>query len=296
MRIEIITTQNEMLKETGFGSFQSCSRALASIVKMGHAARLGICRTLADLEQVVARSPDLVILAVKCVSVKDGEDIWLSEYFSEHEISYSGSIREVLKFDSDNVLAKSHLRKNGIRTANYFMAVPGQYKTDADLPVAYPLFLKPSDAANGNGAGDASLVSSFEEFETKVAASYVRFGVPVLAEEYLDGREFTVAVIRSKSGYLVVSPIEIVPRRFNNGSRIPGEFAKKEDSEELKKPELSELMNRVRRLAIDAFGALGVRDFGRIDIRTNKAGECFFMKANLVPEMTSGSSYFMPKT
>ena len=45
-------------------------------------------------------------------------------------------------------------------------------------------------------------------------------------------------------------------------------------------------------LAIDAFNALGVRDFGRIVIKTDNHGECFFMEANLVPGMTHGSSYF----
>ena len=37
---------------------------------------------------------------------------------------------------------------------------------------------------------------------------------------------------------------------------------------------------------------MGIRDFGRVDIKTNKDGDCFFMEANLVPGMTYGSSYF----
>ena len=49
------------------------------------------------------------------------------------------------------------------------------------------------------------------------------------------------------------------------------------------------------KLAINSFLILGVRDFGRIDIRANKAGDCFFIEANLVPGMTYGSSYF-PKS
>jgi D-alanine-D-alanine ligase len=48
----------------------------------------------------------------------------------------------------------------------------------------------------------------------------------------------------------------------------------------------------VTTLAIEAFNALGARDFGRIDIKTNNHGDCFFMEANLVPGMTYGSSYF----
>jgi D-alanine-D-alanine ligase len=37
---------------------------------------------------------------------------------------------------------------------------------------------------------------------------------------------------------------------------------------------------------------LGVRGFGRIDVKMNSNGHCFFLEANLVPGMTVGSSYF----
>ena len=54
----------------------------------------------------------------------------------------------------------------------------------------------------------------------------------------------------------------------------------------------NEVKSKVTTLARDAFNCLGARDFGRIDVKTNKNGECFFMEANLVPGMTYGSSYF----
>jgi D-alanine-D-alanine ligase len=292
MKIEIITTPNNEMKETGFGSVVSCTSVLNSIRKMGHLVTLSVCKSREDLDEVIARKPDLVVLAVKYLSIDGDEDIWLSEYFSSKEINFSGSIREVLRFDSDKVLAKSHLRKDGIRTAEFFTATPWQYTCESELPFLYPLFLKPTDAANGNGVDDSSLVSNFEEFERKVASLYDRFKVPILVEEYLDGREFTVAVIRAENGDLIVSPIEIVPPQSLNGLRILGEKTKKDDSEELKKAEVDDLLSRVKKLAVDAFVSLGIRDFGRIDIKADKCGQCFFMEANLAPGMTSGSSYF----
>ena len=157
------------------------------------------------------------------------------------------------------------------------------------------MFLKPTDAADGNGVDDLSFVNSFSEFEAKTLSLYKLFNIPVLAEEYLDGREFTVAVIRTSNDKLIVSPIEIVPPESKNGLRILGEKVKKDDSEELRKIEDGEIKNRVKILAIDSFVNLGVRDFGRIDIKANKSEDCFFIEANLVPGMTSGSSYF-PKS
>ncbi|MDH5447048.1 MAG: D-alanine--D-alanine ligase [Gammaproteobacteria bacterium] len=292
MKIEIITTPNEKLKETGFGSLQACQSVLDAIDKLGHQVKLNVCSNLQDLELIVNRQPDLVILAVKYISIDNGIDVWLSEYFAEHEINYSGSSREVLKFDSDKVLAKQHLMKKGIRTADFFTAIPGQYKNEADLPVAFPLFLKPLDAANGNGIDDQSLVTNFAEFETKTLSLYTTFNQPVLAEEYLQGREFSAALIKTEDSKLIVSAVEIIAPQSSRGLRILGQKVKQEDSEEIRKIDDLKILNEVTRLAMAAFTRLGIWDFGRIDIKTNNHGQCYFMEANLVPGMTAGSSYF----
>ena len=292
MNIEIITTPNEELKESGFGSLKSCNSILQSIAKMGHNIELNICTSKNDLIKIAKRKPDLVILAVKYLSIKNGNDIWLSEYFDKQNINYTGSSLEVLKFDSDKVLAKLHLTKKGVRTAKYFTAIPGEYKSGKDLPILFPLFLKPIDAANGNGIDDLSYVRNFTEFESKVLSLHDSYKLPILVEEYLDGKEFTVSVIETQNGMLSVSPIEIIPLLSTNGLRILGQQAKKDDSEEFKKIEDNNIIDKLKQLAIDAYKGLGVRDYGRIDIKTNKKGECFFMEANLVPGMTEGSSYF----
>ena len=297
MLIEIITTPNETLKESGFGSIKACNSALEAIQRMGHQVRLNVCETRDELYEVVKRAPGLVVLAVKYLSVnnKDAarkEDLWLSDYFAQHQINFTGSSREVLKYDSNKVLAKTHLTNKGIKTANYFIATPGQYKTESELPVRFPLFLKPLDAANGNGIDDLSYVTNFKDYKSKVASLYGTFNQAILAEEYLDGREFTVAVIKTINKELVVSAVEVIPPTSSHGLRILGAQAKIDDSETITEIVDKEVKNKVITLAIESFNTLGVRDFGRIDIKTDNHGECFFMEANLVPGMTYGSSYF----
>jgi len=292
MKIEIITTSNADYKETGFGTLKACKSVLKSIEKLGHDVHLSVCETESSLDDIVKERPDLVILAVKYISIQDEDDLWLSDFFERNGVNFSGSSRAVLSFDSDKVLAKSHLREKGIKTADYFTAIPGQYGAESLLPIMFPLFLKPSDAANGNGVDDSSFVTNFTDFESKVLSLFEKYDMPVLVEEYLDGQEFTVAVLTTRQGDLIVSPIEIVPVETTNGLRILGEKAKRDDSEELRKSTDGGMGSHVRKLAIDVFLGLGVRDFGRIDIKTNRHGDCFFMEANLVPGMTADSSYF----
>jgi len=304
LKIEIVTTPNKKLKETGFGTLKACNSVLGAIERMGYAVNLNICETKGDLDDIVERKPNLVVLAVKYIVLENEDDIWLADYFAHHGVNFTGSSMDVLKFDSNKIFAKSHLNEMGIATAKYFTAIPGQYKCENELPIKFPLFLKPVDAANGNGVDDLSFVNSFSEFEAKVLSLYKLFNIPVLVEEYLDGREFTVAVIKTSNDKLIVSPIEMVPPESKNGLRILGEKVKKDDSGEIREYEDGEIMrkiengeikNRVKTLAIDSFVNLGVRDFGRIDIKANKSGDYFFIEANLVPGMTLDSSYF-PKS
>lgn len=295
MKIEIITTQNQHLKETGFGTIKACNGVLAAIRKMGYTVNITLCKTVDDLNNVIARKPDLAVLAVKYIPFENNNNIWLADYFKQNNINFTGSLRNVLEYDSNKVLAKNILQNKGVATAKYFTTVPGQYSCESELPIKFPLFLKPIDAANGNGVDDFSFVTNFYEFEDKVMSLYKLFGMSVLVEEYLGGREFTVSVISQPEGELIVSAIEVIPPKSKNGLRILGEKVKNEDSETLKKIEDTCLKNKVEKLAVDSFINLGIRDFGRIDIKCNENGDCFFMEVNLVPGMTPYSSYF-PKS
>ena len=292
MKIEIITTDNATLKETGFGSITACKGVLDSInLMVGRSAVLSVCQTTEQLDEVVKRKPDLVILAVKYIITQDEETIWLSEFFEKNGINFSGSQKDTLMFDSDKVLAKEYLKDRSISTARYFTAIPGEYSRDYDIPINYPLFLKPSDAANGNGVDEFSFVNNFSEFEKKVSSLYELYKLPILVEEYLDGQEFTVAMIKTKAGDLLVSSVEVIPPKVN-GIRVVGEKMIESYPEGLKVIEDSIVMDRVKKLAIDVYMDLEIRDYARIDIKSNQSGQCFFLEANLVPGMTNNSSHF----
>ena len=225
------------------------------------------------------------------MTVEGQSEVWFSEYFEKNHITFSGSNRETLRYDSNKVLAKECLTKLGIKTAKYFTATPGQFRFEKELPILFPLFLKPTDAANGNGVDDRSFVESFPEFCAKVLSLYKRYKQPVLVEEYLGGKEFTVAVINNSSGKMVTSAIEIIPPESTGGLRILGATAKISDMETLKKIKSDEL-GSVTKIAEDSFLGLGARGFGRIDVKMDSFGACYFMEANLVPGMNHGTSYF----
>jgi len=291
MNIEIITSLNANLKETGFGSELACHDVLAAVTPLGHSVVVTVCVSLNDLADVVQRNPDLVILATKYMPVKGSNDIWFSDFFAQNHITFSGSNRQTLEYDSDKVLAKVRLASLGINTARHFTAIPDQYRIEAELPFAFPLFVKPTDAANGNGIDDQSFVENFCEFKAKVLSLYDIYNQPVLVEEYLAGREFPVAVIKSGTGEMEISAIEIVPPMSSGTLRILGATVKTFDTEMLQAIESDDL-DGIKKIAAASFHGLGARGFGRIDVKMDNNGLCYFMEANLMPGMNRTTSYF----
>lgn len=64
---------------------------------------------------------------------------------------------------------------------------------DAVKHLSFPLFVKPSKAGDSLGVDELSLVNNKIELQQKCISILDEFG-PLLVEEYIAGREFTVLV------------------------------------------------------------------------------------------------------
>lgn len=291
--IEVVTTETAGMKETGFGSVETCQKVCDVLKSRYTRVHFSQLQSKRELERIVASKPDLVVLCVKyIVDEERNAKIWLSDYFSRYGIQHTGSGRAALEFDSDKSKAKIALMENGLATAKFFLAQPGLFVAEAHLPVPLPLFVKPLDAANGNGIDENSLVHDFAGYEAKVEEIFTAYGVVALVEEVLPGREFTVAVFddRAQSRRQIL-PVEIVAPENTKGDRVLGHEAKSSNMEKLSKVE-DPAFTAVSVLASKVFSVLGARDFGRIDVKMDVHGVPHFIETNLVPGMTPGTSYF----
>src|SRR5690606_14175030 len=112
-----------------------------------------------------------------------------------------------------------------------FISIVGQHSSDT-LPLDFPLFIKPLGGGGGRGVGDDSVVRSFEEFQDKVRSIRLSLGSSSLVERYLEGREFSVAILDSFGlEEAMVMPIEIITTQNHHGDRVLGSRVKREDHE-----------------------------------------------------------------
>jgi D-alanine-D-alanine ligase len=133
-----------------------------------------------------------------------------------------------------------------------------------------------------------SIANSDKELEVALEDAWT-FAPRAMAEEYISGREFSVAVIGNDSP-TALPPIEIIPAPghlfFDYSAKYdPGE------AQEICPADLTEDETKtICFLAIKAHSALGCRGYSRTDLILNN--DVFYtLETNTLPGLTSGSLF-----
>ena len=150
-----------------------------------------------------------------------------------------------------------------------------------DLPL--PLFAKPLLEGTGKGITASSVIRDRQQLASQCRALLDRYGQPVLVEQYLPGREFTVGILGSGASARALGTFEIVLL----GEAEPDVYGylNKEECESRVEYRLIDtgvdaVASRAETHALRAWQALGCRDAGRVDLRCDASGEPCFMEVN----------------
>ncbi len=264
-----------------------------------HKPRITIINNLADLEALASRQPDLVFLGMKFIpqnpvlGFNDANKIWISQYLDANNITYTGSSWLAHELELNKPLAKQRVLDAGLMTSQFYVSPKAYVPTEEDISLTYPLFIKPANRGGGLGVDANSVVNNFAELTKKVKSIANNHRADSLIEQYLDGREFSVAILKHEnSAQFSVMPIELVAPAEVSGIRVLSETVKSSNAEQVSEVSDEAAKSKVCDLAINIFHALGARDYGRIDIRMDKSGQPHFLEANLLPSLISGYGSF----
>ena len=156
--------------------------------------------------------------------------------------------------------------------------------SDVDkVDFAYPLFAKPVAEGTGKGIDPNSKIETPAELRAVCERLLSTFRQPVLVEQFLPGREFTVGILGTGDAAEVLGTMEVLL-----GPQAEAEvysYHNKENSEELVtyrpwKPEEDQEVRRTEETALAAWRALGCRDGGRVDLRSDARGQPQFIEVN----------------
>lgn len=205
-----------------------------------------------------------------------GENGGVQAALNALRIPYTGPGVLASQIAMDKVKTKMVLEMKNVPTARWGLANPDTEKSPLPLPVV----VKPP--CDGSSVG-ISKVSSEGQWKPalKLAGSD-----PILVEEFIPGREFTVAVVDGEAWPV----IEIVAKGGWYG------YEEKYNSDETKYPFLEDddLAPKMQKIAVDAYKAVGCRGVTRVDFRVSPLGRCYVLELNTSPGFTSHS--LVPKS
>lgn len=156
----------------------------------------------------------------------------------------------------------------------------------AAIDMRYPLFAKPVAEGTSKGITGASKIADAKALEAVCLDLLAKFRQPVLVEEYLPGREFTVGIAGTDGSAEVLGSMEVIllpaaeadVYSYDNKENYVGRIEYRPGD-----PQADPVVAEAHRVAMAAWRALGCRDGGRVDLRCDADGQPNFIEVNPLP-------------
>ncbi|HEY5347787.1 MAG TPA: ATP-grasp domain-containing protein [Rhizomicrobium sp.] len=244
--------------------------------------------TQATLGELLSHeSPDIVFNLVEGVDGLGQLAPIAPRLLEEMGIAFTGAGAAAMDLTNDKPLTKQRLRDAGLATPGW--SEPPDWRGLGEGTYIVKSALEDASL----GLDDGCVVSGAEAVKRRARECETRHGGRWFAEEFVEGREFNIAVLQGKSGPLIFPMAEM---RFDswpmNKPRIVGYDAKWDESSpaslqtvrafgvEQAEPLLA---TRLRAACEKVWVIFGLSGFARVDFRVSASGEPLILEINTNP-------------
>ncbi len=248
----------------------------------------------AVIEAVRGVDPALVFNLAESFDGKSALESNVAALLNLMGLRYTGSSPAALLMAGDKSLTKKVLSFHDILTPQFATVYRGALDHVGDL--SFPLIVKPPQEDASLGITSKSVVRDIRELLGTMDSLQREFQSPVLVEEFVEGREFYVGVLGNASP-VALPVIELDFSAFpadrprvasweakwgeggTGGDAETGEeFAGTRSIFPTDVP--AELLARMQAVSIEAFNALRLRDYGRVDLRVTADERIYVIEVN----------------
>jgi len=248
------------------------------------------------LPRLHAAKPDLVFNLCESMSGDPRNEPTLAGLLDLFELRYTGADLPALAACLYKRRSKDILVGRGIPTPPHrYLATVAELDDVTLDALDYPWFLKLAHEDASVGITEENLVRTVAALRARAGAMIREYEQPVLAERYIDGREINVTLIGNGAELVVLPLHEIDFGAMPAGRpRIVSYAAKWEESHVdyagTKPVPLRDanpaLVTACEQVARDAWDAHGLRDYARVDLRVDKAGQPWVIDVNPNPDIS----------
>jgi len=208
---------------------------------------------------------------------RGGEDGSMQAFLKSKNIAYTGSDSLSSAIGMDKLKTKLLWRSLNISTPDFLQVTEKTSYEEIMSAIGVPFFIKPSNEGSSIGIDKIKNEKQYQDAFLKTS----KIDVNVIVEKFVDGEEFTVAIVNDKT----LPVIKIKPS--NEFYDYQAKYIK-DDTQYIcpsgieKQKEVS-----ISQEALQAFKIIGCSSWGRVDFMMDKQGRHYFIEVNTSPGMTS---------
>jgi D-alanine-D-alanine ligase len=270
-----------------FDSRHTVASISGALESLGHeVVRIGHVKALAQ-RLVAGERWDLVFNIAEGVA-GFGRESQVPALLEVYGIPYTFSDPLVCALTLHKGMAKHVARGCGVPTPGFALVTTPAEAEAIDLPL--PLFVKPVAEGTSKGVTEKSLVKSRAALVEVCAELLREFRQPVLVEEYLSGREFTVGILGMGGTARAIATLEVALREGSGEVYSYKAKAQWRDFVDYRLLAASAIRTEVEAVALATWRALGCRDAGRVDVRLDSRGRAQMIEVNPLAGLTPDHS------
>jgi D-alanine-D-alanine ligase len=268
-----------------------------ALMARGHQVRLfGFRDNIDQLAAGLRAEPaDVVFNLTEHFRTESALDYTVAAVMDMLGFAYTGAATMGLMLARDKALTKKVFAYDGIRIPHFMVCNRGAaVQRPSDL--RFPLIVKPLDEDASVGIAQASVVRDDDALKERVNFIHERFKTNAIVEEFIAGRELYIGVMGNDPP-VALPPIEMVFKSDSNvESRIATFKAKwsvryresRGIQNMIAKNLSDDLRKRLADVALRAYQAAELRDYGRIDVRLAHDDAIYVVEANPNPYLADG--------
>jgi len=244
--------------------------------------------------------PEVIFNCCESILGQSKLEMNVAALYELFRIPYTGSPPLALGLALEKALAKAVFLANGIPTPRHQLFESDILET-IDSQLRFPLIVKPVHEDASIGIDANAIVQDATSLAKRIAFIQKEFEQPALVEEFIDGRELNVAVLAASDGKFIALPIsEITFDKMPEGMpRIVSYVAKWVEESPLYQTTVpvcpanvpENIAQEARTIALRAANAVGLRDYGRVDMRLDANGNLFVLEANPNPDISEDAGF-----
>lgn len=273
----------------------------AALENQGHqVSTLGVHGSVRKLLTGLSRrKPELVFNLMEMFGTNVLGDVPIVGLLDLLRIPYTGGGPGALFIQQDKALTKKLLAFEKIKYPDFAVFSPeAELETGGNLRL--PLFVKPLRCDASISIDSRSLVRTTPDLMKRVLHIHKTVGDSALAEEYIDGREFYVGVLGNEQP-TAFPPVEVDfsglppdrPRVLDAKAKWSKNSVEFKGTRSVIAELPDELRARLHKVSLDAYRAVRVRDYGRIDLRLTDTGEIYVIEVNANCYLEQSSEFAM---